>query len=136
MYSFNLKVLHFPKKRQISTNISGKIQQIEPSADAQKGILAKAGKNGRLCFVYEKSDGYVVAIDIKNAIECGSFTGARTSQCYVEGTVEKLYIAKFDEDRDNNGNLVPPYETVFVLEKTKDGKERSINMVMPCEDEK
>ena len=105
-------------------------------ADAQKGVLARAGKNGRLCFVYEKSDGYVIAIDIKNAIECGSFTGARTSQCYVEGTVEKLYIAKFDEDRDNNGNLVPPYETVFVLEKTKDGKERSINMVMPCEDEK
>ena len=55
---------------------------------------------------------------------------------YVEGTVEKFYIAKFDEDKDNNGNLIPPYETVFVLEKTKDGKERSINMVMPCEDEK
>lgn len=104
-------------------------------ASAQKGILANAGKNGRLCFVYEKSDGYVIAIDIKNAIECGSFTGARTSQCYIGGTVEKLYLAKFDEDRDNNGNLIPPYETVFILEKTKDGKERSINMAMPCENE-
>ena len=105
-------------------------------ASAKKGILAEAGKNGRLCFVYEKSDGNVIAIDIKNAIECGSFTGARTSQCHIEGTVEKFYIGKFAEDRDENGKLIPPYETVFVLEKTKDGKERSIHVYMPCEDEK
>ena len=104
-------------------------------ANAKKGIIAKAGKNGRLCFAYEKADGNVVAIDIKNAIECGSFTGARTSQCYIEGTIENLYVDKFTEDKDNNGNSIPPYETIFILEKTKNGKERRIHMFMPCEDE-
>ena len=104
-------------------------------ANAKKGIIAKAGKNGRLCFVYEKADGNVVAIDIKNAIECGSFTGARTSQCYIEGTIENLYVDKFTEDKDNNGNSIPPYETIFILEKTKTGKERRVHMFMPCEDE-
>ena len=104
-------------------------------ASAKKGILAKAGKNSRLCFVYEKSDGNVIAIDLLNAIQCGSFTGARTSQCYMEGTIEKLYVAEYAEDRDNNGNLIPPYETVFVLNKRENGEERIINLYMPCEDE-
>lgn len=104
-------------------------------ADAKKGILTPAGRNGRLCFVYEKGDGNVIAIDILNAIECGSFTGARTSECYIEGKIEKLYIAEFADDKDAEGNAIPKYKTVFALVKEKNGNERSIHMFMPCEDE-
>ena len=103
-------------------------------ANAKKGILAKAGRNGRLCFAYEKGDGNVIAIDILNAIECGSFTGAKTSQCYIEGKIEKLIISEFENDKDKKGNVVPKYKTIFVLEKDKNGKSISRHIYMPCED--
>jgi hypothetical protein len=103
-------------------------------ANAKKGILAKAGRNGRLCFAYEKGDGNVIAIDILNAIECGSFTGARTSECYIEGTIEKLYISDFADDKDEDGKSIPKYKTIFVLEKTKNGEEISRHIFMPCEE--
>lgn len=104
-------------------------------ASAKQGILANAGRNGRLCFVYEKSDGNVIAIDIKNAIECGSFTGARTSECYIEGTVKEFCITKFFDDKDDKGNLISPYDTIFVVEEIEKGKERQVHIYMPCEDE-
>ena len=103
-------------------------------ASAKKGILTKAGKNARLCFVYEKSDGYVIAIDILSAIGCGSFTGAATSQCYIDGKIAKFEIAKFADDTDENGNAIPEYDTVFVLVKDKSGNEVLRHPYMPCED--
>lgn len=103
-------------------------------ANAKEFCFAPAGRNGRECLVYYGENRNVIAVDILNAIQCGSFTGAKTSTMYVEEEILSLYWSEYSDDVDENGNRIPTYKTTLISVKDKNGKEFTRHMYMPCED--